>query len=701
MSFLQPWMLGGLLAAFLPIVIHLIFRRRPRRHPFPAIELLLNSAQRVENRWRLRRILLLASRVAILAFFAFAAARPFLPTPDAPQLSSRGPVRRALVIDASLSMTADYDGRTAFRRARELAIDRVRSAGPEEQTIVIRAGARAEVVTGPSAVQSDLVRTIQDLECDFRSGDLGAAVTLAARTLAEGAPEEARFEIVVFSDFAQGSIRSAADLSGGTDSRPELALVDVVGQRDRSNVALTSFRAEPVPSAAPRTLEFEGRIRSFRGSGVDTSIIRLRQDAEQLTEQSISIDAGTISDQRLRHTFEDSGTRFLTLELSRDRLAADNVQYGVARLRRQVRALVVNGDPSGIPKEDETFYLDAALRAGASDHPPPVVVSADDLPTTRLDVDVVFLAGVASLSMGEGERLRQFIRRGGGLFVAVAEGLDPEAYNSALGPVLPRRIRGMKRLGEGVVGSSGALGITLVRPNHPVLEVFRGDGTLGLTSARTRGILLLEPSSQGSLDVLLAYDDGQPALLAHRVDAGRVLLLTTSIDRGLSDLAIRPGFVPLIRQALLWLGRGLVPSQDQRTLVGESRRLVLPDGVDRVQIVGPVGPEQETFTVLKHQDEAVFRRTDRPGHYRVMVASQPDNRELDFAVNLDPSDSDLRRMRPSDVEALLSGQREGRIMVTADASDVFNPRSIATLLLLLMAGAFVLEGILSSRQLGR
>jgi hypothetical protein len=698
MSFLQPWMLVGLGTAILPIIIHLIFRRRPRRLPFPAIELLLRSAERVEQRWRLRRWLLLASRLAILALFCLAAARPFFPTEER-AASTRGPTRRALVIDASLSMRAEYGGRTAFRRARERAIERVDAAGPQDQILIVRAGHRPELVHESSSVRSDLVRTIQDLEAEFRSADLGAAVTLAARSLA-GAEEGVTSEIVVYSDFAEGSIRSAADLTAaGSEARPELILIDVVGDRDRSNTALTSLRVQAAPGAGPRTLAFEGRLRSFAAEGAPDvqTALRLRIDGDAQDETRLSLAAGTIVDHEVRHAFDAAGTRAVVLETTADRLPEDDRQFGHARIRKSVQALVVNGAPSGNPKEDETFYLEAALRAGAADQPPPRIVGADDLSRVSFETDVVILAGVTAVSGSDGERLQRFVEQGGGVLITVAEGLDPQALTSALGPLLPRPLRGLKRLGAELVGSSDSLSLRIASPEHPVVRVFQGEAVNGITSARTWGLVLLEPSAGDPLAPILTYDDGQPALLAHQWGRGRVLLWTSSIDRDLSDLSIRPGFVPLMRRSLLWLGRGLAPVTADRTLVGEAKPLRLPDGVERVRVVGPEGKAR---TVTGADGQATFRDTLRPGHYRVEIASQPENRDLDFAVNIDPSESDLAPMDPDDVQALLSGQG-GQVTLASATTQLFDPRGIAGLLLALMAAAFVAEGLLSSRRLGR
>ena len=78
MTFLNPLYLFGLLAAGLPIVIHLLTRRRPKRIPFSSVEFLreVNVAQL--RRFRLREFLLLALRTLAIALLALALSKPAL-----------------------------------------------------------------------------------------------------------------------------------------------------------------------------------------------------------------------------------------------------------------------------------------------------------------------------------------------------------------------------------------------------------------------------------------------------------------------------------------------------------------------------------------------------------------------------------------------------------------------------------------------
>src|ERR1700754_4386233 len=75
-EFASPAMLGWLAAAALPWLINLWSRRRHVETPWAAVDLLLAAVRERSRRLRLRELLLLALRTAILLLVAFAAARP-------------------------------------------------------------------------------------------------------------------------------------------------------------------------------------------------------------------------------------------------------------------------------------------------------------------------------------------------------------------------------------------------------------------------------------------------------------------------------------------------------------------------------------------------------------------------------------------------------------------------------------------------
>ena len=59
-GFVHPWMLAGLAAAGLPVLIHFLTRARPRRIAFPPYQFLMEACAGQQSLHRLRTILLLS-----------------------------------------------------------------------------------------------------------------------------------------------------------------------------------------------------------------------------------------------------------------------------------------------------------------------------------------------------------------------------------------------------------------------------------------------------------------------------------------------------------------------------------------------------------------------------------------------------------------------------------------------------------------
>lgn len=729
MSFLNPLMLLGLLGAAVPIIIHLIHKRRPRSQYFGAIELVLMSVEKVQRRWRLKRFLLLASRVALLAALALAAAGPLWGRRAELSTRTGGPERLAIVIDASLSMRAVYEGSSSFARALTAARNLVDEMGPADQAVLVWAGGRTElVVERPTGDKALLLSKLDSLDASFAPAELGAAVTTAAQALGtpEAASEPAKGElpsvtarVVVLSDLAQSSVQTTADLAvPGSSSRARVELVDVLGELElpRTNHALAHVEARNVPGETPRTVEVRARIQSYgpAGGGAQPADITLKSRDRDLFAGSVDIVAGTIVDKALRHAFEQPGYIPVDVVLEPDLLREDDLRYVVAEVRRQVRTLIVDGAPSGLPKEDEVFYLERALLAGAADQPPPRVITADDLSRVDLSTfDVVILAGVDTFTRDDGAHLVEFVERGGGLMIAASEGLDVELYNTSLGNVLPRPFRGIKVVDteRGGVGSSGSVQLSEANLEHPVMKIFSGEGRGGLLSTQTQSYLLFQPKAEKALEVLVSHSDGQPALVEGLAGQGRVVVLTVSVDRDMSDLSIRPAFVPLMRQLILHLGGALAEADPRETLVGEPRRVRVPSGAQVVRITAPDGSERTWSQGEIDSAELVYDGTDLPGHYRVeaaFVGPMEPLRGEDFAVNIDPKESDLRPLSEEEAQAIVLGSAElgedgeaHRASRAQILSAGVSPEQLAGLLLLIMAAAFFLESLLTGGRPGR
>jgi hypothetical protein len=345
--------------------------------------------------------------------------------------------------------------------------------------------------------------------------------------------------------------------------------------------------------------------------------------------------------------------------------------------------LVVDGDPRTVRNEDEVFFLEAALRAGGGRFQVQEAMP-DDLAARNLDgYAAVFMANVARPSAEAAAAVVRYVEGGGGLFISLGDRIDADVWNQRMLAVLPQAI-GLRRTAAARPGSQEgetvdtrpAERLAPIDRRHPLLAWFQGGGE-GLTSARFFQYTLLEPAADSpSRSVVLRYESGAPALVEAEVGRGRVLLLTTTVDREWTDLPIRPGFLPLVQEAARRLGG--VPSGDAISAlpVGASREIPAAPDDRRIEIIKPSGegrafvPEARQTAAEPRDDRSqtaspsasgsgsagrggrvvIFRETDQPGAYRVRAfrnnGASVDRPDETFIVNLDARESDPAVLPP-------------------------------------------------------
>ena len=119
-SFLTPLLLGGAGLVAIPLILHLLMRRTPVPHEFPALRFLRQRMVVTRRRLRWHHLLLLALRIAALLLVALALARPVIR--GAGWIGDReAPVAAAMVFDTAPRMGLRESNQTRLQRAAELA----------------------------------------------------------------------------------------------------------------------------------------------------------------------------------------------------------------------------------------------------------------------------------------------------------------------------------------------------------------------------------------------------------------------------------------------------------------------------------------------------------------------------------------------------------------------------------------------------
>lgn len=171
---------AGACTIALPILIHILLRRRRTPVAWGAMRFILEAYQQQRKRTRLEQILLLLCRCLLVACLAAALARPFIPTARANVTA--GPQTLILLIDNSAASGALDGNRTALdehlaRAARQLAqLDGTR--GDRVGVITLASPAEA-LVWPPSGDLGAVSRVLGTIESRASRCDLSGGLVLA------------------------------------------------------------------------------------------------------------------------------------------------------------------------------------------------------------------------------------------------------------------------------------------------------------------------------------------------------------------------------------------------------------------------------------------------------------------------------------------------------------------------------------------
>ncbi len=708
LGFVNPALLWGLLAAAIPLVIHLFFRRRPRPTPFPAIDFILKARKETERRLRLKKLLLFAARTLLLAAAAMAIARPRAERPEAAAAGAGdGPLATVIVLDASGSMRYRLGGEPLFDRARAEALSALTALAGEEPVSALVCDGRPPAAPAPSFDRAAARRTLDEATAAAGFADLTACVAAAARALAEAkAQEKLGKRIVVVTDLTAAAWRldvPPPEVPGPKGPvRPQVSVVDAARGAELPNTAVTALAAEPDPAVGPRGVRFAATVATSGKAAQKDLPLSLRVGAEvrPAIRTFVDLPPGGAARKTLSHAFAQGGPATASLALPGDALSLDDERVVTLTVPREIRALVVDGAPSPVKFRDEAYFVDSALSSPASPVRP-TTIDAEALREADLSkFDVVFLLNVRSVGARAGD-LQKFVEEGGGLFLSMGDQVDPDLYARDLAKLLPLQLHVVKTAAAN--GGQGAARLAQVDEAHPALAVFTGEAREGLLGARFERYMLTRPAAKGEAPhVLAAFDDGAPALVEARRGRGRVLLFTSTADRDWSDWAIRTSFLPAMQRFAAWLTGALEEKRDVPTVVGTPRTIQLGEGRSLVGLVGPDGKARARRDLEAGGlalDEAARTATwtpPEPGLWQVRVAERGAERlepGLAFAVVADPRESDTRRLEPGELTAWLGGEAHAKVEGQGAAAAQVRAVPLWSILLAAAVALFLVEGL--------
>lgn len=728
MAFLNPLFLFGLLAAGIPLIIHLWNRRRVVTIDFSSLMFLMAAHRENARRFQLRHLLILLLRMMIIALIALALARPFL-TLGLPVASVRAKTDVVIVLDNSYSMAyQDVDG-IRFEKGKTLATDILETLRHgDSAALILMSDVPNPIFRQLTPDIGSVIAAINGAEVSYRATNVQSSLELAHEILAES--EQLNRELYLISDFAKNGWENSDRLLNRSGARVSLIPV-AEGESHNTNIEEIRPSNQLIGVYLPFQLNVTAANRS--AAPLARNIITLFIGSEKQKTVSFSAAANESLNTSLTYNFSTPGTHTGYFTLTSDRLNIDNRRYFALDVIGEVRVLCVG---------EQTEYLALALNprnvsvpsagtdgAVSKDINPggvmilPTQCTPHQFESFPLeDYDVIILADVPKITHQASAQLQAFLRHGKSVIAFVGSGSEVESYNRFGDVWMPAEFGSTLRW-------TPPQQIRTYQETHPIFDIFPSEGFSAQYAPQFYSGVVLRPTPASK--VIARFGDDTPFLIERTDGTGTVLLYNCGLftqQSGVAnagagptrttiytnDLLVNPYFLPILQQSVLYAAAANNSLVTWGGHIGDTYTARYPrsaGGKATIELKTDTdtpendGSDTDNISVVPIAEDGTlqFRGTERPGIYQVEVRTQERLQRDFFAVNVDTREADLVRI-PLQQAAARVGAQTGTDETTEGttiAADAYNMkrhgREIWGELLLLTVCLMLLESYLSNR----
>ncbi len=564
MTFVSPWLLLGISAIIIPIALHLLLNRQPRKLIFPALKFLKQVKESNRRSMNLRHLLLLLCRIGLIVLLALLFARPSLQKNVSGSLSS--PTSAVLIFDTSIRMNCRQNNESILDSARQNGFW-VLSRLPSGSQIAVL---DSQTQTAAFAVDRSAAKyRIEQLKTAPKTQELTAQIIKAAQLL--NGSELGGKEIYVFTDMSAAvwnkTFAAAVVSSLKSNKNPQLYIIDV-GMKQPTNDSLSNLTLNhqilaPGDSLtisatvnrtaaqsivpAPRTAQLyicdeKGVFQKREEKIIDSSEISGGSSGSSSTDVSGSSSgksSGSSSNKPAvnshRLTFTVSGFQpgiyqgFVKLS-GTDALPDDDYRWFTFECKNSENILLI----APAPAEKNSVYVYQALcpKAFKSNNKnrynctviDQEVFDSDSFPAEKLnDFKAAMLLNPRPFSAAGWSKLQLWTQAGNGLAIVLGSNVsDVNSFNSPQAQeLLPGKLEIQARTPQGDV---------FVLPRsfiHPILTPFgKYENKTPWTSIPVFRYWQMSNFSD-SVNVILRFSDLRPFMIERTLGAGRTITLTT------------------------------------------------------------------------------------------------------------------------------------------------------------------------------
>ena len=650
MQFLFPTFLWGLLAAAIPVVIHLFNFRRTKKILFTNVAFLRAVNTTTSSFRRLKHLLIMAARMAFITCLVLAFAQPFLPSKSGKGVKSGGVA--SIYIDNSLSMQNELDKKSYLDKA----IGKV-----EELLTAFPQGSQLQLVTNDFSSDEYSVGNAQQIKDRTTSIKFTHTprsfdnVVKRQANLASKHNSQGGNQYLWFSDFQKSTSGDLSKLK--LDSTSRLFVIPVQAK------ALQNVFVDSVWLNTPFVRELASNqltVRLFNTGerSVENLQVKLFIDETQVSSTITSVNAKSSATAIFTFNVKNKGFKKARISFDDTPITFDNDYYFVLNAAPTIKVLHLFGQASSGRYVPTVFANDSvfAFKSFSASN-----VDIGQFKTTNL----VVLEGVQNIDGAIKSALQTFVRAGGSVFVISSQSPDLQSYNGFLNGFNIRNIQSKITTQADFTSLAEP-----VKTSPFFMDIFDNSTQKELIQMPNQGSVL---TWQAMGDKLLNFRNNQPFLTVSNVGVGKVYLLASPLDANFGDFARNALFVPIMYKvaALSVRQEPTAYSFEQNTFtvevddVPKNASFKLRKGKLELIPVQNLNGKQLTIELPK-ANQLADNQTIESGYYELVLNGKV---ERLVAFNHDNKESMMNFYSPDELKSIFNGKKNVQVLDKIDDAD--------------------------------
>lgn len=660
MTFLNPFVLLGLLAASIPILIHLFNFRKPKKVDFSTLAFLKELEKTAMQRVRIQEWLLLALRILAVCCLVLGFAQPILQGNATDAKFSK--TLYGILLDNSLSMKLRNGNGAYLTQAKNIATELVSQSKKGDEFLLQTTASGGISQRALFKSKDALMKEIKVIEAQPDAKSLMSSVKRSLRQMETVGNRNK--ELYVMTDLQRSTFLDSLDALEKQE-HTHIVLVPI-GDTNPTNIAITDVQLESKIVEEGQPVRMTATLKNFSDKHLDNYSAQVYLEGVPVAQAVTTLLPQAEATVEFTVTPQRRGWLGGEVKIEGDTFEDDNKRYFVIQVPEKRRVLIVKGDG------ERSAYVDLALSPQLTEGRTvfqTTSISEGSLGATDLqNYDVVILVGPRTIAANETESLKRFVERGGGVLFFPSSAPTPTDYTALFSALGGGRFNGM----NGQLGGKNVIAkFDRVELEHPLFDGMFDKADLATKQVESPDVRLMMQYAQvsGTEQPLIRLTNGQPFLQEIRNGKGTTFLFAVAPDPQWGDFPMRGIFVPLLYRAVYYLSsehdskqadgsgnedEGIVVSGSEGTL---PLRLVAADGAEFAP------PQQSVYGGILIEVDGIVRKA---GLYEV---KQGDKSLRKVAVNANSRESDLARFTPEEAKVQVEqGAKSSVKLMNADGA---------------------------------